>query len=113
MFYLRFPKFRKTSDRKVLGRGEFSVPTSIKECLEREAIVHSVVCQSREWTVRYHGIFWKARSIQPDAIIMPGDIVLVAGRQELTLFISTFSHGCKKKVIQAAKNGQNRKHSLE
>ena len=63
------------------------LPSSALEHIDREATIDAVIHQGREWLVRYNASFWKARSVEPDVKLVPGDIVFVVGRQSLVLLI--------------------------
>jgi membrane protein implicated in regulation of membrane protease activity len=53
---------------------------------DNEAVVCEVIQQGKIWQVKYEGTWWIARSPQP-AILNPGDVVYVVGRQRITLII--------------------------
>ena len=52
-----------------------------------EAVVENVVCQGKQWRIRYQATTWSARCVQPGVEFLPQDIVYVIGRYGLTLFI--------------------------
>lgn len=54
---------------------------------ELTGYVDEVVREGAEWRVVVHGVYWKAVSEEPVAL-MPGDLVYVMGRRGIKLIIS-------------------------
>ena len=64
------------------------------DCIDREAVVVSVESQGEEWTIRHHGVFWKARPVKPGLYFSSGDKVIVVTQRNRFLFIEPYPRDC-------------------
>ena len=60
--------------------------TSSTENDFEEGIVIGVVREGKEWVVRIHGVYWRARSYGT-ANFLPGEHIKVVGRKGIKLLI--------------------------
>ena len=59
---------------------------SLQQELDQEAIVIEVIRPGKQWRIHYSGSYWNARCYQT-ALLQPGDVVYVVGRQNITLIV--------------------------
>jgi membrane protein implicated in regulation of membrane protease activity len=55
---------------------------------ECEAVISEVIQQEKAWRVEYLGSWWTAHGLE-SMVLVPGDIVHVVGRKNITLLITS------------------------